>query len=606
VALESHQPRPHSAYLSLVDMAGSERATKTGNDNVRRAEAKLINESLLVWRRCIRSLHQNQTSSRSSTKVKVPYNESMLTKCVKNFFEGDGQMVVITCVSPASKGERENHETLKFSSYFSDITTASSTIPPPQPRRPRPRTTTTNNVKYQQLQTLEEETEEQPVMKSTRPARITQKQHHLQQSQPVPSTPLTMDEFESRLVTAAQSLHSVELDYEQLKKESDSIQHVFEQKQTELLHVEQETQKLRKEQEDYFETQEEWRIRSDTSRALLVKEIDDYEILEEEREKLQVEVSEMYATNSNLKIQQRTKVTGLMESKQKLTQLQEEQDSAESEMRSTNIATAEDYERRRVELEELTEYEVEEIERAIEDEHIKTKKLSAIISAVRSILNNDQQAKNKQKLHMLEESMAELGVTFDDDDHDVSFEGLQQSLMQSGFGRSYVENESNVTADASESMSTSAINLDISTHETDKSLLLDIANNDDENFKENSRPCTHSSDNHAHKKKKAKILDQMSHSFKDPGGDFTYNRAKKQVSTPKVKDLFKGKKVMVDEVRVHTQQDCSEHTIVAGKVSKSITGNGASVTFYGLESKTLDPNMSILDRRKRRRDRTNK
>jgi hypothetical protein len=55
---------------------------------------------------------------------------------------------------------------------------------------------------------------------------------------------------------------------------------------------------------------------------------------------------------------------------------------------------------------------------------------------------------------------------------------------------------------------------------------------------------------------------------------------------------------------VHTQATAAQHTLIKGKVTKSVTGKGASVTFYGLEDKVLDPNMSLLSRRGRKKRRS--
>ena len=45
--------------LSLIDLAGSERAAKTGNRGIRMIEGANINKSLLALGNCITMLHEN-------------------------------------------------------------------------------------------------------------------------------------------------------------------------------------------------------------------------------------------------------------------------------------------------------------------------------------------------------------------------------------------------------------------------------------------------------------------------------------------------------------------------------------------------------------------
>ena len=51
-----------SGLLYLVDLAGSDRVTKTGAENVRLEEAKKINFSLLALGNCIQSLSDGDKS----------------------------------------------------------------------------------------------------------------------------------------------------------------------------------------------------------------------------------------------------------------------------------------------------------------------------------------------------------------------------------------------------------------------------------------------------------------------------------------------------------------------------------------------------------------
>lgn len=49
--------------LSLIDLAGSERASKTGNRGIRMIEGANINKSLLALGNCINALHENNAKN---------------------------------------------------------------------------------------------------------------------------------------------------------------------------------------------------------------------------------------------------------------------------------------------------------------------------------------------------------------------------------------------------------------------------------------------------------------------------------------------------------------------------------------------------------------
>lgn len=66
------------AKLSLIDLAGSERASKTGNRGVRLHEGANINRSLLALGNCISALGQGYKNG-----TYVPYRNSKLTRLLK-------------------------------------------------------------------------------------------------------------------------------------------------------------------------------------------------------------------------------------------------------------------------------------------------------------------------------------------------------------------------------------------------------------------------------------------------------------------------------------------------------------------------------------------
>ncbi|KAJ2722987.1 tubulin-dependent ATPase kip3 [Coemansia sp. Benny D115] len=106
-----------SATLSLIDLAGSERATVARNNGTRMREGANINRSLLALANCINALCDHRT------KRHIPYRDSKLTRLLKFSLGGNCRTVMITCVSPASTYYEETHNTLKYANRAKNIKT---------------------------------------------------------------------------------------------------------------------------------------------------------------------------------------------------------------------------------------------------------------------------------------------------------------------------------------------------------------------------------------------------------------------------------------------------------------------------------------------------
>mmetsp|Transcript_22894 Transcript_22894/g.46002 ORF Transcript_22894/g.46002 Transcript_22894/m.46002 type:complete len:906 (+) Transcript_22894:88-2805(+) len=102
--------------LSLIDLAGSERASNTQNRGMRMVEGASINRSLLALANCINALA-------SKSKKFVPYRDSKLTRLLKDSLGGNTQTVMITCISPASTSHEETHNSLKYANRAKNIRT---------------------------------------------------------------------------------------------------------------------------------------------------------------------------------------------------------------------------------------------------------------------------------------------------------------------------------------------------------------------------------------------------------------------------------------------------------------------------------------------------
>lgn len=109
-----------SATLSIIDLAGSERAAATRNMGARMKEGANINKSLLALSSCISALCQ---ASVRGVKPHVPYRNSKLTRMLKFSLGGNCRTVMIVCVSPSSKDIEDTHNTLAWADKAKNVST---------------------------------------------------------------------------------------------------------------------------------------------------------------------------------------------------------------------------------------------------------------------------------------------------------------------------------------------------------------------------------------------------------------------------------------------------------------------------------------------------
>lgn len=109
---------PHTmATLSIIDLAGSERASATKNRGERLIEGANINKSLLALGGCINALCDPRKRNH------VPYRNSKLTRLLKFSLGGNCKTVMIVCVSPSSQHFEETHNTLRYANRAKNIQT---------------------------------------------------------------------------------------------------------------------------------------------------------------------------------------------------------------------------------------------------------------------------------------------------------------------------------------------------------------------------------------------------------------------------------------------------------------------------------------------------
>jgi len=106
--------------LSLIDLAGSERASATQNRGIRLIEGANINRSLLTLGNCINALCE---VNEKGTKPHVPYRDSKLTRLLKDSLGGNSRTVMIANVSPYAGTFEDTYNTLKYANRAKNIKT---------------------------------------------------------------------------------------------------------------------------------------------------------------------------------------------------------------------------------------------------------------------------------------------------------------------------------------------------------------------------------------------------------------------------------------------------------------------------------------------------
>ncbi|VDP08697.1 unnamed protein product, partial [Soboliphyme baturini] len=106
-----------SSKLSLIDLAGSERATATKNCGERFREGANINKSLLALGNCINALACGRKGAH------IPYRDSKLTRILKDSLGGSCFTVMIANVRYCSFHYEDTFNTLKYADRAKQIKT---------------------------------------------------------------------------------------------------------------------------------------------------------------------------------------------------------------------------------------------------------------------------------------------------------------------------------------------------------------------------------------------------------------------------------------------------------------------------------------------------
>ncbi|KAI9639834.1 P-loop containing nucleoside triphosphate hydrolase protein [Dioszegia hungarica] len=109
-----------SATLSIIDLAGSERAAATSNMGARMREGANINKSLLSLSSCIAALCERPTAGQ---RPHIPYRNSKLTRMLKFSLGGNCRTVMVVCISPSSRDLEDTNNTLVWANKAKNVST---------------------------------------------------------------------------------------------------------------------------------------------------------------------------------------------------------------------------------------------------------------------------------------------------------------------------------------------------------------------------------------------------------------------------------------------------------------------------------------------------
>lgn len=119
VVIEQHSDNGETivSKLSLIDLAGSERARDTQNRGIRFIEGGNINKSLLALGNVIKAL----VAADDSLGTFIPYRDSKLTRLLRDSLGGNCKTVMIANVSPFIYNYADSLNTLKFAARAKNI-----------------------------------------------------------------------------------------------------------------------------------------------------------------------------------------------------------------------------------------------------------------------------------------------------------------------------------------------------------------------------------------------------------------------------------------------------------------------------------------------------
>ena len=102
--------------FSIADLAGVERANRAGTKGENLKETGQINNSLLILRKCFDAMEQNSNIIQVEKKIRVPIRESKLTMLMKEYLNGNKNVIMICTINPNLNDMFDNKNVLHFAS----------------------------------------------------------------------------------------------------------------------------------------------------------------------------------------------------------------------------------------------------------------------------------------------------------------------------------------------------------------------------------------------------------------------------------------------------------------------------------------------------------
>eukprot|EP00118_Oscarella_pearsei_P010566 m.65787 g.65787 ORF g.65787 m.65787 type:complete len:135 (+) comp35327_c0_seq13:629-1033(+) len=79
----------------------------------------------MVLRNCMETLRDNQMNR--TTRI-VPYRDSKLTHIFKNYFDGEGRVKMVVCISPTVEEYDESIHVMRFAELAQEVEVPKSTV----------------------------------------------------------------------------------------------------------------------------------------------------------------------------------------------------------------------------------------------------------------------------------------------------------------------------------------------------------------------------------------------------------------------------------------------------------------------------------------------
>ncbi|XP_050880934.1 kinesin-like protein KIN-6 isoform X1 [Lathyrus oleraceus] len=108
-----------NAVLTIIDLAGAEREKRTGNQGTRLVESNFINNTLMVFGLCLRSLLEHQKNPKK--QLQKHFQNSMLTRYLRDYLEGKKRMTLLLTAKSGEDDYLDTSHLLRQASPYMQI-----------------------------------------------------------------------------------------------------------------------------------------------------------------------------------------------------------------------------------------------------------------------------------------------------------------------------------------------------------------------------------------------------------------------------------------------------------------------------------------------------